>query len=126
MSRALFRLARRLGGARFFRYLIGWSFAHMSFLIPVDRLHETETLVAFHHPRPSYPVHVLIVPKRARGKLTDVTAADVDFMADLFAAVRLLVDKLALEGPGYRLICNGGPYQDVPQLHFHLVSGEMG
>ena len=45
---------------------LGWFVAHMSFLIPVDRLRETETLIAFYHPRPSYPFHVLLIPKRAR------------------------------------------------------------
>jgi diadenosine tetraphosphate (Ap4A) HIT family hydrolase len=28
-----------------------------------------------------------------------------------------------LKEAGYRLIVNGGKYQDVAQLHFHLVSG---
>ena len=33
-----------------------------------------------------------------------------------------LVAELQLEKRGYRLIANGGAYQDVPHLHFHLVS----
>ena len=37
--------------------------------------------------------------------------------------VQSLVAELDVEGPGYRLIVNGGGYQGVPQLHFHLVSG---
>ena len=106
------------------RYLIGWVFARMSFLIPVQRLRETATLVAFHHPRPGYAVHILIVPKRAIASLAELTAADQDFMADLFACVQGLVAELGLEAAGYRLIANGGKYQDVAQLHFHLISGE--
>jgi histidine triad (HIT) family protein len=103
--------------------LIGWIFTHMSFVIPVQRLRETETLLAFHHPSPSYPVHILIIPKRALPGLADLTPGDTDFTVDLFAAVHSLVKEFNLEGQGYRLICNGGKYQDVPQLHFHLVSG---
>jgi hypothetical protein len=30
------------------------------------------------------------------------------------------VDEFQL--PAYRLIVNGGEYQEFPQLHFHLVS----
>ena len=30
---------------------------------PVDRVHETERVLAFHHTRPSYPVHIVVVPK---------------------------------------------------------------
>ncbi|MEZ4510613.1 MAG: hypothetical protein R3C62_01950 [Chloroflexota bacterium] len=40
----------------------------MSFLIPVQRLRETATLLAFHHPKPSYPLHILLVPKRPLGQ----------------------------------------------------------
>ncbi len=96
----------------------------MSFVIPVQRLRETETLLAFHHPSPSYPVHILIVPKRALAGLNQLTPNDVDFTTDLFTTVQSLVKEFSLELQGYRLICNGGVYQDVPHLHFHLVSGD--
>jgi diadenosine tetraphosphate (Ap4A) HIT family hydrolase len=52
-----------------FAPLIGWIFAHMSFAIPVKRLRETETLMAFYHPKPAYPFHVLLVPKKAIASL---------------------------------------------------------
>jgi histidine triad (HIT) family protein len=95
----------------------------MTFLLPIDRLRETGTLLAFHHPRPSYPVHILLVPKRAVATLADLTPADAGFLTDLFQTVASLVHEFGLEEDGYRLITNGGAYQDVPQLHFHLISG---
>ena len=94
----------------------------MSFLLPVKRLRETETLLAFPHPQPAYPLHILLVPKRAIPNLTALTSADAGFTADLFSTVASLVVEFNLEQHGYRLIANGGPYQDVPQLHFHLIS----
>lgn len=117
MKRLLFRLAR----SRFAGWIIGWIFAHMSFLLPVDRLRDTPLLMAFYHPKPSYPVHILIVPKRVRRNLAELTAADSDFMIALFQTVNELAAELELSA--YRLIVNAGDYQDVPQLHFHLVSG---
>lgn len=98
----------------------------MSFLIPVKRLRETPTLMAFHHPRPSYPLHILIVPKRAIASLQAISPTDTDFMLDLFSTTQSLVAefKLSDKGNGYSLIANGGERQDVPQLHFHLVSGD--
>jgi histidine triad (HIT) family protein len=94
----------------------------MSFLIPVKRLRETETLLAFYHPKPSYPLHVLLVPKRRWKDLMEIETADADFLLDLVQTVQSLVKELNLEPGGYRLITNGGAYQDVPHLHFHLVS----
>jgi histidine triad (HIT) family protein len=102
------------------RGLIGWMFEHMSFAIPVKRLRETETLMAFHHPRPSYPFHVLLVPKKAVLSLKELDSTDTAFLTDLYSTVQNLVDEFGL--PAYRLIVNGGEFQDFPQLHFHLIS----
>ncbi len=92
----------------------------MSFAIPVRRLRETQTLMAFHHPKPAYPFHVLLVPKRAVASLEEFDPADASFLIDLYSTVQQLVDEFHL--PAYRLIVNGGKFQDFPQLHFHLVS----
>jgi histidine triad (HIT) family protein len=100
--------------------LIGWIFEHMSFAIPIKRLRETETLMAFYHPKPSYPFHVLLLPKKAVVSLKEFDAKDAAFLTDLYSTVQSLVNEFQL--PAYRLIVNGGEYQDFPQLHFHLVS----
>ncbi|MCL4261161.1 MAG: HIT domain-containing protein [Anaerolineales bacterium] len=104
----------------FFAPLIGWIFAHMSFAIPVTKLRETETLMAFHHPKPSYPFHVLLVPKRAVKSLMEFDSTDSAFLTDLYSTVQSLVKEFHLTA--YRLIVNGGEHQDFPQLHFHLIS----
>lgn len=104
--------------------LIGWIFEHMSFAIPAKRLRETETLMAFYHPKPSYDFHVLLVPKKAVKSLQDLDLKDSDFLTELYSTVQSLIDEFQL--PAYRLIVNGGEYQDFPQLHFHLVSNIVG
>jgi histidine triad (HIT) family protein len=104
----------------FFAPLIGWMFGHMSFAIPVKRLRETETLMAFYHPKPAYPFHVLLVPKKAVMSLKELDPTDTSFLTDLYSTVQNLVDEFQL--PAYRLIVNGGEVQDFPHLHFHLVS----
>ena len=100
--------------------LIGWIFTHMSFLIPVARLRETSSLIAFQHPSPSYKFHVLIVPKREVASLAQFDSTDTAFLTDLYSTVQGLVDEFQLKA--YRLIVNGGEYQDFPHLHFHLIS----
>lgn len=97
-------------------------FAHMSFAIPVKRLRETDTLMAFYHPKPSYPFHVIIVPKKDVASLMQLNASDAAFLSDLYSTVQSLVNEFKL--PAYRLIVNGGEFQEFPQLHFHLVAQE--
>jgi histidine triad (HIT) family protein len=113
IGRLLFWLARsRLG-----RRLVRWGFTRMSFAIPVKRLRETETLMAFHH-----PLHILLVPKRPYASLMELSPDDTGFLKDLFATVQNLVREFDLEPGGYRLVANGGALQDVPHLHFHLIA----
>ena len=107
----------------FFAPLTGWIFAHMSFVIPVKRLRETETLMAFYHPKPAYPFHVLLVPKKAVASLEELDPADTVFLMDLYTTVQHLVNEFQLSA--YRLIVNGGEFQDFPQLHFHLISPSL-
>ncbi len=80
---------------------IGWVFAHMSFAIPIERLRETETLLAFYHPKPSYKFHVLLVPKKAVASLKELDSNNSVFLTDLYSTVQSLVDEFHLSA--YRL-----------------------
>lgn len=74
-----------------------------------------------HHPQPRYPTHILLVPKRRLSSLHAADDAD-DLIAEIARVARNLVLRLGLEHEGYRLIINGATYQEIPQLHAHLVS----
>jgi histidine triad (HIT) family protein len=117
-SRLAFAVARSRPGG----YLVGWTMTYLSGLLPVERLDETPLVIAFRHPRPAYRVHILIVPKRPIAGLMALTDDDGPLLLDVHAVARRLAARLGLERAGYRLIVNGGRYQDVPQLHFHLIS----
>jgi len=60
------------------------------------------------------------VPKKAVPSLKEFDSTDTTFLTDLYSTVQSLVEQFQLSA--YRLIVNGGEYQDFPQLHFHLVS----
>lgn len=98
----------------------------MNWILPLPHLREMETLLAFFHPRPSYEFHILLVAKRPYQNLIDLER-DPDgmcFHKDLVSAVVSLVKEYQLEEKGYRLITNGGPFQEIAVLHYHLVSGK--
>jgi diadenosine tetraphosphate (Ap4A) HIT family hydrolase len=66
----------------------------------------------------------LIVPKRPYPSFLSLPADDPELWKEFIEIVQSLVQELELEKVGYRLIVNGGPYQDFPHAHFHLVSGD--
>ena len=83
---------------------------------------ETDTLLAFHHPSPTYPFHVLLVPKRQIASLENLANEDQTYLAEVFSTVQELVRNNTLEESGYRLVVNGGKNQEFGILHFHLIS----
>lgn len=115
------QLFRRLARWRVGRFFLRWFMEKSHPFWPVERLYESAHLLAFYHPQPSYPTHVLIVPKAAYADLLAVPATAV-FWPELLQATQQLVHQLEL-GAGYRLIVNGGRFQEMPLLHFHLVAG---
>jgi histidine triad (HIT) family protein len=97
----------------------------MNFALPIERLRETDTLLAFYHPKPVHPFHVILLPKRQITSLEALSGEDTSFLGDLFSTVQDLASKFGLAQGGYRLIVNGGRYQEFGLLHFHLISDEF-
>lgn len=97
----------------------------MSNLLPFDRLVETQYLLAFFHPKPAYPFHVLILPKAELTSVLSIKPVDTPFLVDCFATIQKLVARFNLEACGYRVIINGGQNQEFPILHFHLISDQV-
>ena len=104
-------------------------FEHLNSILPLDRLYESPLLLAYYHPEPVYPIHILIVPKKTIRDVLDLAERSdeyrLELLEEVLRCVRELVLKMHLEEVGYRIIVNGGSYQKVGELHFHLVSGEI-
>lgn len=113
-------------GLRPLKPLVNVFFKHMKFLIPAKRLIENGHWVAFHHPQPDYPLHILILSKQPFSSLIEAPLEPPDLYADLFNVVHTLVSDFDLNIYGYRLITNGGPNQRIPQWHWHLISDHKG
>lgn len=94
----------------------------MNSALPLERLLETNKVQAFFHPQPSYPFHVIIIPKYEIQDLLSLDIHDSELLLDVFKAAQAIVKKYNLDKFGYRLIVNGGSNQDFPLLHFHLIA----
>ena len=121
-----FNLVRIIAKVRLVRQIFVWGLTNMNDWLPINKISETDSLICFYHPQPVYPVHILLVPKEEVRELSHLRTEQNEFLRDLFVTVQSLIAELNLEEPGYRLILNGGEYQDFPQLHFHLISGDPG
>lgn len=85
--------------------------------------YESETVLAFHHTKPSYKTHIVIIPKERIASLVDISDRHQPLIWEMITVAKELAQKLDLKQDGARLITNLGKFQDSPHLHFHLISG---
>lgn len=90
--------------------------------MPFDRLVENDHWLAFHHPQPDYPLHILILPRQYMASIEDVSTQIPEFHTDFYQITQALIEQFELNRCGYRLITNGGINQLVPCFHWHLIS----
>jgi histidine triad (HIT) family protein len=91
---------------------------------PVTVVMETDAVLAFHHTRPFWPVHIVVIPKKHVPSLIDLGDADERLLHDVLAVVRKVADQVMREHGACRVLTNLGRYQDSKHLHFHVNSGE--
>ena len=91
---------------------------------PIQKVLETETVLAFHHTRPYWPVHIVVIPKKHLPSLLTLTPEDDALLLELFAAIKQIAAQVVAAHGGARVLTNLGQYQDSKHLHFHINFGE--
>lgn len=90
----------------------------------VKRVMETENVLAYHHTRPFYPVHIVAIPKRHVSSLITLEDSDDELILELMGVIRKVAAMVTEEHGACRVITNLGNYQDSKHLHWHIVSGK--
>ncbi|HMQ03145.1 MAG TPA: HIT domain-containing protein [Pyrinomonadaceae bacterium] len=88
---------------------------------PVGKVLETERVLAYHHTRPFWQVHIVVVPKE---HIASVLEVENDLLIEIFDVVKQVAAKVYQENGAARVLTNLGHYQDSKHLHFHIYSGE--
>jgi histidine triad (HIT) family protein len=94
--------------------------------IPADIVYEDELSLAFKDVNPQAPVHILIIPKKPIGKLSDAQADDQALLGHLLLIAKDVAEKAGLAN-GYRVVINTGPDggQTVYHMHLHILGGRQ-
>ncbi|MCL5091034.1 MAG: HIT domain-containing protein [Patescibacteria group bacterium] len=90
--------------------------------VQVKKVKETVNVLAFYHTNPSWTIHIVIVPKKHVASL--MYLEDFDLIKEIFRIAKEIIQELKLDEANFKIITNGGSFQDSKHLHFHLVSGE--
>jgi histidine triad (HIT) family protein len=85
--------------------------------------YEDDQVLAYHHTRPFWPLHIVVVPKKHIPSFTDRHEGDDELVLAVLAVVKRLAKKVEIEKGECRILTNLGRYQDSKHLHFHVSSG---
>ena len=88
--------------------------------IPCSKKFEDEKVLAFADIHPVAPVHILIIPKMHIKDLSETQSPELLGHIQLVAAQ---IAKETLVDGGYKIVLNGGKYQEIKHLHYHLLGG---
>ncbi len=86
---------------------------------------ETPNVLAFHHTRPFWPVHIVVIPKQHVPSLIDLGDAPEGLLWELLDVVRRVAASVTDEHGAARVLTNLGRYQDSKHLHFHVNCGDL-
>ncbi len=89
----------------------------------VNRVLETERVLAYHHTRPYWPVHIVVIPKLHVASLLTLEASDDELLVELIGVVRQVAARMVAEHGACRVLTNLGRYQDSKHLHWHVSTG---
>lgn len=91
---------------------------------PIRKVLETDNVLAFHHTRPFWPVHIVVIPKRHVSSLLTLETSDDALLVELFAVIKQIAAQVVAQHGGARVLTNLGQYQDSKHLHFHINFGD--
>ena len=92
--------------------------------IEVDVVRETPNVLAYHHTRPFWETHIVVIPKRHISSLLTLETTDESLFLEIFKVIRQVAGIVVTEKGAARVLTNLGRYQDSKHLHFHVYSGE--
>ncbi|RIW38328.1 HIT domain-containing protein [Bacillus salacetis] len=90
----------------------------------VEKVKETANVLAYHHTKPYYPVHIVVIPKKHIPSLIAIVESEHDLLLELMLVIKETAAEVTKEYGSCKVITNLGEYQDSKHLHWHIVSGQ--
>jgi histidine triad (HIT) family protein len=91
--------------------------------LKVEIVFETDKVMAFHHTKPYWEHHVVIIPKTHIESLSTYPN-DPLLNSDLFEAMKLITEIFETRYGGCRISSNIGNYQTSKHLHWYVHYGK--
>jgi histidine triad (HIT) family protein len=95
--------------------------------LEIDRVYEDDRVLAFHHPRPSSEIHVVVIPKSHVPSLLHESAVDGSLLESMLRAIQHAASTLHLDdGRGFYVRANAAAIGVTPHMHWHILAPGAG
>lgn len=89
--------------------------------VPAKIVHEDEFVIAFWDINPKASVHIIVIPKVHGVGTNDIDVKVLGYLQGVLGVIAKKVNAL----DSYQVRMNAGMLQEVPHLHYHLLSGQI-
>jgi histidine triad (HIT) family protein len=91
----------------------------------VNKVIETDIVLAYYHTRPFYEHHIVVIPKiHVLSLISDEKENNENLLLELMKVIKTVASELTLKTGSSKIFTNLGEYQDSKHFHWHVVSGE--
>jgi histidine triad (HIT) family protein len=93
--------------------------------VPADEVYQDPDVMVFTDAHPIAPVHLLLIPRQHVSDINGLTSKDEPLYGKIVRIASELASKRGIAS-GWQLFVRVGKGggQEVPHVHFHLVSGQ--
>lgn len=91
----------------------------------VEKVVETNNVLAYYHTKPAYQSHIVVIPKKHVSSLIALDEEDNALLLELLSIVKFVAESTVKNYGACRVITNLGAYQDSKHLHWHVIFGKQ-
>jgi histidine triad (HIT) family protein len=92
--------------------------------LKIDKIFESESILAFYHTNPYFERHAVIIPKDHIDSLTATNGINSELAFEFLNAIKYVASIIEKEFGGCRVSSNIGNYQSTKHLHWYIHAGK--
>nr|WP_154892326.1 HIT domain-containing protein [Paenibacillus xylanexedens] len=91
----------------------------------VEIVIETDNVLAYHHTRPFYEHHIVVIPKmHIQSFISEEETNNEELILEIMQVIKKIAAGMVERTGASKIITNLGSYQDSKHMHWHVISGE--
>ena len=92
--------------------------------LPIDVVYESDGVIAFHHTKPFWEYHVVMIPKQHIESVASEEAKNIALAGELMSVISDVAREFEQKYGGCHVGTNIGSYQSSKHMHWYVHAGQ--